>query len=341
MGIKVGIIGAGKMGLSHFSVVNAMKDAGVVAVCDTSRYVLSVLNKYVGVETFTSPQEMIDRAGLDAVFIATPSSTHFDCARHALDKGLHLFVEKPLTLSPAESKALSAMATERKKVNQVGFHNRFIGTFQEASRLIRVGALGEVSNIHGCAFGQVVIKEQNRTWRAKRSEGGGCLHDYASHVIDLMNFLVGPPSEVRGATLQTIFSQDVEDAVSAVFAYPNGAGGILETNWSDETYRKMSTTVTVHGTKGKLIVDRQELKLYLREGAEFERYVEGWNSRYITDLQRPVTFYLRGEEYSAQVESFLEAVRTGNTAHENSFASAYETDRIVDLILQAGGKAKA
>jgi predicted dehydrogenase len=167
------------------------------------------------------------------------------------------------------------MAIERKKVNQVGFHNRFIGTFQEAARLIRAGALGEVSNIHGSAFGQVVIKEQNRTWRARRSEGGGCLHDYASHVIDLMNFLVGPPAEVRGATLQTIFSQDVEDAVSAVFAYPGGASGILETNWSDETYRKMSTTVTVHGTKGKLVVDRQELKVYLREGAEFERYVEG------------------------------------------------------------------
>ena len=153
MGIKVGIIGAGKMGLSHFSVVNAMRDAGVVAVCDTSRYVLSVLNKYVGVETFTSPEEMIERAGLDAVFIATPSSTHFDCARHALDRGLHLFVEKPLTLSPAQSKALSAMAIERKRVNQVGFHNRFIGTFQQAERLIKPGALGEVSNIHGSAFG--------------------------------------------------------------------------------------------------------------------------------------------------------------------------------------------
>jgi predicted dehydrogenase len=94
MGIRVGIIGVGKMGLSHFSIVNAMKDTAVVAICDTSRYVLSVLSKYVGVETFTSPEEMMDRAGLDAVFVATPSSTHFDCARYALDKGLHL-VEKP------------------------------------------------------------------------------------------------------------------------------------------------------------------------------------------------------------------------------------------------------
>ena len=207
------------------------------------------------------------------------------------------------------------------RINQVGFHNRFIGTFQEARRLVRAGALGEVSNVHGSAFGQVVVKEQNRTWRAKKSEGGGCLHDYACHVIDLMNFLVGPPARVRGASLQTIFSQDVEDAVSAVFAYPGDASGILETNWSDETYRKMSTTRHRPRHGGKLIVDRQELKVYLRERRGFEDYVEGWNTRYITELQKPVGFYLRGEEYSAQIEAFVEAIRTGNMAHENSFAS--------------------
>ena len=147
--------------------------------------------------------------------------------------------------------------------------------------------------------------------------------------------------KVHGSDLSYVVRPHPERFVPYSLEGTDGAAGILETNWSDETYRKMSTTVAVHGSKGKLVVDRQELKLYLREGAEFERYAEGWNTRYITDLQKPVSFYLRGEEYSAQVESFLEAVRTENTAHENSFASAYETDRIVDLILQAGGKAKA
>ncbi len=244
MAIRIGIVGAGKMGLSHFSIANALPDAAVVAVCDTSRYVLSVLKKYVGVRTFTHYQEMVDEARPDAVIVATPTSTHFACARYALERDAHLFVEKPLTLSAEQSRALSELAVQRRRVNQVGYHNRFIGTFQEARRLVRAGALGKVSNIHGSAFGQVVVKEQNRTWRASKSEGGGCLHDYASHVIDLMNFVVGPPTRVQGARLQTIFSQDVEDAVSAVFAYGNQASGILETNWSDETYRKMTTTLT-------------------------------------------------------------------------------------------------
>src|SRR5882724_1731354 len=335
MSIRIGIVGAGKMGLSHFAIANALPDTAVVAVCDTSRYVISVLNKYAGVQTFVGYKEMIDQARPDAVIIATPTSTHFECAKYALERDIHLFVEKPLTLSPADSRALSELAIQRRRINQVGFHNRFIGTFQEAQRLVCAGALGKVSNIHGSAFGQVVVKEPNRTWRTSKSEGGGCLHDYASHVIDLMNFLVGPPTRVEGASLQTIFSQNVDDAVSAVFAHAGDVSGILETNWSDDSYRKMTTTVTIHGTGGKLIVDRQELKVYLREPRGFEDYVEGWNMRYITGLQKPVGFYLRGEEYSAQLEAFTEAIRADNMAHENSFASAYETDRVVDLILQA------
>jgi predicted dehydrogenase len=193
-----------------------------------------------------------------------------------------------------------------------------------------------VYHISGSAFGQVVIRPKSgSTWRSKKSEGGGCLHDYSSHVVDLMNFIVGAPKEVLGARLRSIFSKDVEDAVYATFGYANGMSGQLETNWSDDSYRKMSTTISVFGTQGKVVVDRQECKVYLRQEAEVPGYVAGWNMRYITDLQKPVNFYLRGEEYSAQIDAFVEAVKKKTHQHENSFASAYETDRIIDLVLKA------
>jgi predicted dehydrogenase len=337
MVVRVGLVGAGKMGISHYAIVNAQRDASISAVCDTSGYVLSVLKKYTGVETFDDWAKMIDSGSIDAVLVATPSSTHYPCAKRALERNLHLFVEKPLTLSARESKELSDLAKAKRRVNQVGFHNRFIGTFREARRLLRAGALGKVASVHGSAFGQVVIQEESSTWRSKKSEGGGCLHDYTCHVVDLMNFLVGPPSSVPAARLSSIFSKNVEDAVYAIFAYPDGSTGLLETNWSDETVRKMSTTVVVHGTKGKLVVDRQELKLFLREGCAVDGYAEGWNTRYITGLQEPVAFYLRGEEYSAQVESFVRAILANDLSHENSFESAWETDRVLDQIVQAAG----
>jgi predicted dehydrogenase len=135
--------------------------------------------------------------------------------------------------------------------------------------------------------------------------------------------------------MQRIFSKDVEDAVYAIFSYADGHSGVLETNWSDETCRKMSTTITLYGTQGKLVADRQELKLYLRPGCAFEKYEEGWSTRYITDLQQPVAYYLRGEEYSAQMDCFIGAIESGNLSHENSFASSCETDRVLELISAA------
>jgi predicted dehydrogenase len=326
------------MGISHLSILGAHPRSEVVAICDPATYVTSGLRKHTGIQTFKDFRRMFDEARLDAVFVATPSSSHFEVAREALARGLHVFVEKPLCLDPRQSRELADLARAGSRANQVGYHNRFIGTFRETQRLVKAGAIGDVYHITGSAFGQVVVRAKSGlTWRSRKSEGGGCLHDYASHVVDLMTFIVGPAESVPSAHLKSIFSQDVEDAVYAMFRYPGGATGTLETNWSDDTYRKMSTTVTVHGRKGKIVADRQECRVHLRPGAEFESYPAGWTIRYITDLQEPVAFYLRGEEYSAQIDAFLDAAERGTADHENSFASAYETDRQIDLIAAAAG----
>lgn len=334
--IRVGLIGAGKMGISHFALLGAHPRVEVAAICDPATYLTSALRKHTGVATYKDHPRMFDEARLDAVFVATPTSTHFEAARDALERGLHVFVEKPLCLDPEQSRRLADLARSRGRVGQVGYHNRFIGTFQETRRLVKAGALGEVYHVNGSAFGQVVIRPKTgATWRARKSEGGGCLHDYASHVVDLMNYVVGPPERVLGAHLRSVYSRDVEDAVYATFRYPGNASGQLETNWSDETFRKMSTTLAVHGTRGKIVADRQECRVFLKAGASFEGYGEGWTIRYITDLQRPVDFYLRGEEYSAQVEAFVDAVEHGSLDGVNTFDSAFDTDRTIDAIQKA------
>lgn len=335
--IKMGLVGVGKMGISHLAILGAHPQVDVVAICDSATYITSVLRKHSGISTYKDFGKMLKECKLDGLFISTPTSSHFDLAKTALENRLHLFVEKPLCLNAEESEQLAKLAVKNRCVNQVGYHNRFIGTFREMQRLVRAGAIGDVYHVDGRAFGQVVIRPKTgHTWRSKKTEGGGCLHDYACHVLDLMNFVAGPPDDVISAQLQSIFSADIEDAVFATFRYPSGGTGYLETNWSDESYRKMSTTITVFGTKGKLIADRQELRVYLRSGAEYEQYPAGWTIRYITDLQSPVNFYLRGEEYSAQIDSFVESIQAGNFQPENSFTSAAQTDRIIDRIAQMG-----
>ena len=336
--LRTGLIGVGKMGVSHLALARAHDELDVVGICDSQGFVLSAIKSQTGIETYKNHEKLLDKANLDCVFVATPTASHFEVAVAAMERGVSVFVEKPLTLTSTESKRLAATAKSRRIANQVGYHNRFIGTFAEVRRLVAAGAIGDVHHIDGRAFGQVVTKAKGGglTWRSRKTSGGGCLHDYACHVVDLMNWVVGPPSQVRGATLTSIYSKDVEDTVHALFAYPSGATGTLETNWSDESYRKMTTSITVYGKFGKIYADRQECRVFLKPGTTFENYESGWTIRYITELQPPVWFYLRGEEYSAQIEAFARASAERNPDCENSFASAAATDEVIEQIARAG-----
>jgi hypothetical protein len=107
---------------------------------------------------------------------------------------------------------------------------------------------------------------------------------------------------------------------------------MLNVNWSDETYRKMSTQLTVLGTEGKIITDAQEMKVYLKNENKDLGLEKGWNMRYITDLTDPVAFNLRGEEYSAQVDYFAKHIKANDNSNVNSFASALNTDKVIELI---------
>lgn len=339
MTVRVGLIGAGKMGIAHLAVLHALPGAQVVAVCDTAGLLLSTLKKLTRIETYRDHREMIDHTHLDAVIVATPTGAHFACARYALEKDLHVFVEKPLTVSGPESRVLAELARDKKRVAQVGYHDRFVGTFQEARRLIRAGALGSVRHLHARASTQTQVEPHG--WRARRSEGGGCLRDFACHALDLLEFVHGPAARVIGARLQSIHSRDLDDAVYALLDYPSGASGLLEACWTDETARKSSLQLIVQGTAGKLEADTLGLQVFLRSGHAFESYREGWTLREAAELQAPTEYVLRGEPYTAQLAAFVRAVESRDLGHEASFASAHETDRLIDLIAQASHAGQA
>ncbi len=334
--IRTGIIGLGKMGISHAAILGAHPDIDLVAVCDSSTLVIEAFKKYSRYETFTDYKKMIDSMNLDALVIASPTRFHAEMAAYALKNNIHLFCEKPLSLDYNEGNKLSSYAGQLDLVNQVGYHNRFIGTFNEAKRLISSGLLGELYHFVGESYGPVVLSEKAGTWRSDRAAGGGCLFDYASHTIDLINFLLGKPVRVSGTQLKYIFSKDVEDAVFSNLILESGLSGNLAVNWSDETYRKMSTQITILGKKGKIIADATELKIYITEDNKLLGLTKGWTIKDITNLTAHVNYYLRGEEYSSQIDYFVQCIKTKQLKNKSSFESASQTDEVINLLIKDG-----
>ncbi|HLA51881.1 MAG TPA: Gfo/Idh/MocA family oxidoreductase, partial [Flavitalea sp.] len=192
----------------------------------------------------------------------------------------------------------------------------------------------DIYHFTGEAYGPVVTKKKADTWRSDPAEGGGCLMDYASHVIDLINYLLAPVTKVHGAILKSVYSGGVEDAVYSLLELANKMTGVLSVNWSDETYRKMSTSITIVGTKGKIICDASEIRIYINE-ENTSGYSKGWSTKYITDLTEQVDFYLRGEEYSAQLDYFVKSIEGKVPNTINTFETAWLTDKAIDIIKNA------
>jgi predicted dehydrogenase len=331
--IRTAMVGLGKMGLSHLAILRAHPALELVAGCDSTAYLTDVLTKYSGLKCYADFDRMLEQESLEALVVATPSKLHAAMVEKALARGLHVFCEKPFVLDLNDGERLVALAEGKKLVNQVGYHYRFVGAFKEAARIVGSGALGAVHHVRAEAYGPVVLRPKGGTWRSAKSEGGGALYDYACHAIDLVNFVAGVPASVGGVVRHGVFSQDVDDEVYCTLHYANGASGQLCVNWSDESFRKMSTKISVWGTNGRISADRQECQIYLREPhPALPDTGKGWTTRYTTDLTEEVWFYLRGEEYSAQIDYFAESIRTGRTDGENTFRSALAADRIVSMI---------
>lgn len=332
--VRAGIIGLGKMGISHCAIVAAHPNVDLVAVCDTSGLVIDAFKKYSRFETFGDYKKMIDKMNLDALIIASPTKFHDEMVSYALNKNVHVFCEKPFSLDFQKGKELAEKAERLRLVNQVGYHNRFLGTFNEAKRLLDAAAIGEVYHFLAESYGPVVLKEKGGTWRSERSEGGGCLYDYASHTIDLVNFLLGKTVKVAGTELVQIFSKDVEDAVYSTLTLDSGISGQLSVNWSDESYRKMSTQITILGKKGKIIADATEVKIFLKEDNRPLNLTKGWTTKDITSLTENVNFYLRGEEYSSQIDYFISCIINKNLENKSSFKKANNTDETISQLLK-------
>lgn len=331
--LRGSVIGLGKMGLSHASIVGAHPSVDLISVCDTSSMILEGFKRYTTLNTYSDYKKMIDKEELDFIVVATPTKFHYQIVKYAFDRNVNVFCEKPFCLVSYEGEELVNIARQKSLINQIGYHNHFVGTFRELKRLLNKNVIGDIVHFTGEAYGPVITKEKGGTWRSKPEEGGGCLFDYASHVINLIQEIIGRPAKINGALLKSIYSKGVEDAVYSLLTLESGLSGTLLVNWSDETYRKMSTSLTIQGRKGKIICDATEIKIFLKEPDQKESLDKGWTIKYITEFALPVNFHLRGEEYSAQIDYFVGNVLKKNTGIINTFEQGLYTDKVIEMII--------
>jgi len=331
--LRAGFIGFGRMGITHYSILNTHPDVEIAAVCDQSRMMLNILKKYLHVAIYSDYRQMLDNESLDFVVISTPTGSHLEIVNVAIQNDLHVFCEKPFTLDLEQGKEVLADLEHKPVVNQVGYVNRFNEVFIRVKSILEKNIIGEVRYFISEMHGASVLKDSRSGWRSKRKKGGGCLFEFGSHCIDLVVYLLGPPDRISGSMLNSVYSREVEDLVSSGFSYNNGIRGSVFINWSDETFRKPTNIITIIGTKGKLIADKHSVKIYLKESLPGYKLNKGWNTLYITDFAKSVRMYVRGNEFTQQLDHFIECIRNKDIPNRVSFDEGFKTDRVINEIL--------
>lgn len=334
--LKFGIIGAGRMGITHYSIVNAHEHAGVVSVADPSRLITTMIGKYTPAKTYKDYKGLLIGEPLDAVLVCTPPAMNAEILDAVLDARLHAFVEKPFMLSAADGERVARAFDAAGLVNQVGYVNRWNDMFCKAKALIEDGLIGDPIRFRSEMFSPTIVRDVGDAgWRSTHANGGGAVYEMASHAIDLIAYFFGAPDRVAGTSLTQVYSKQVEDIVSSSLFYDGGLTGTIYVNWSDASFRKPTNKFEVFAKHGKLLVDQHGMKVHLSRASEKHGLKEGWNQIYITDTFTNVPFYVRGIEYTAQLYDFIDSVRIGDPVR-CTFADAADNLRVVEQLFEDG-----
>jgi predicted dehydrogenase len=332
--ISVGFIGFGRMGLTHFSILNSHPGVHIQSVCDASSTMMTVLKSLAPIQTYSDAGTMVEKEKLDCVVISTPSDSHAELINTSLANNLHVFSEKPFVLSVADGEGILSKLKGKSLVNQVGYVNRFNEVFVELKGHINSGLIGDIKSFSSEMYAPTVLKDTKGSWRSKKHSGGGCLYELGCHCIDLSVYLFGQPDRVAGSTVLSVFSSDVEDIVSTTLIYDGRYSGSIAVNWSDESCRKPANIVKAFGTKGKIIADKHAYRVFLKEDRPNLGFKKGWNTRYITEFAKPVRFYLRGNEFTRQLDYFVDCIDSQAKGNISSFNEAAKTDAIIAEIMR-------
>lgn len=254
MPIRVALVGAGSMGKNHLRVLQgfAEEQVEVVGVADAHEPTLRSAAGRSRLPTFTDYRRMIDEARPDLVSVVVPTKQHFEVARYALDAGVHVLVEKPITVTIEEGQALIDLARMRGVQLAVGHIERFNPAIVELKRRLKAQSLGRVFSLLARRLGPF----------PPRIQDVGVILDLATHDMDVMRYLTCSEVDHVSVETQRRVHRSHEDLVLALLRFSNDAIGVLDINWLTPTkVRELSVT----GERGMFLVNYLTQDLYFYE----------------------------------------------------------------------------
>jgi len=324
--LRVAVVGMGKMGIVHSSVLHVIPGVEVVGLCEKSRLIRRFLKKVFTDVEIVDDVEKLTGMGLNAVYVTTPIPSHYPITKaiYAKNVAQNVFVEKTLANNYDESIELCGLASRCGGVNMVGYLRRFYVTFKKAKEMLAQGALGELSSfsVHALSSDFLGMKEED----SASSMRGGVLRDLGCHALDLALWYFGD-LKVEPANVNSVSPCSAKGMLEFQGSSSAGLTGDFRISWCQEGYRMPEVGVTIVGSEGKLQVNDDLVRFGPKRGHE-----SIW---YRHDLSDNVPFWLGLPEYYREDLHFVETVKSGAKI-EPDFVSASKVDRMIAEVERLG-----
>ena len=336
--LRIGINGIGQQGDFYTKLFNGAEvkpgitlpdiAGGVLsAICDVDQDKLARLGaQFPHLDLYTDYTEMLDKAKLDAAIIATPHYAHPQMAIDALNRDLHVLVDKPAGVFTNDVQRMNDVAASKSDLTfAMMFNQRTNPLYQKVKDLIGTGAIGAIrySDWTITTWWRPQGYYDMSAWRATwGGEGGGVLINQAPHQVDLWQWICGMPAKIYAkAGYGSQRDIAVEDDVVAMVGFENGATGIFRTC----THDMLGTDrFEILGDQGKIIVENSS-KIILKTLSKPENAIsQSMDAKDAADLFKGVididsyiseeTFEfdsIWGQQHFDVIQNFLDAINTG------------------------------
>jgi predicted dehydrogenase len=311
--VRIGVIGLGNMGKYHaeYLLQNKVSRCELTAVASSNP---AKLQRYPNLKQFESAEKLIHSGEVDAVLVATPHYSHTTLGMEAFGAGLHVMVEKPISVHKADCERLIAAAKKRPdRIFGAMFQLRTEPRYKKLKHLIDSGELGQIVRVNW------IITDWFRTeayyasggWRATwKGEGGGALLNQCPHQLDLLQWLVGMPGSVRGfCQFGRYHNIEVEDNVTVFLEYPNGATGVFITSTGEAPG---TNRFEIAGERGKVVLENGKMIFTRNESSmrDFSKTAKtGFARPDLWNIEIPVE--TAAAHHATVMQNFVDAILDG------------------------------
>lgn len=289
----VGVIGIGSMGRNHARVYSELENANLVGVADLDVKSAKQIAKRFNTNWYKDYKELLKK--VDAITIATPTSTHYRIAQDAINQGKHVLIEKPISNSIKETQKLIDSVKQQGTILSVGHIERHNPVVLHTKRLLRNKSVGS----------PVTISGRRVSSYPARIRDVGVIHDLGIHDIDVMRFLANDEVEsvyaLAGGGSKTLH----EEHANILLRFKKGVNGFIEVNWlTPMKVRKLSLTCSTHFVE--LDYMAQSLRISSSEFLEVDD---------VNLYQLPLEYHIRNislkkqEPLKNELINFLEAIK--------------------------------